>query len=69
MKGPFLNRVHRYVGIVIAPFLVVQTLSGLLLNFGMFRRSGSMLPGNPSMTNCPGRARPNAPPHASAIRP
>ena len=43
MKGPFLNRVHRYVGIVIAPFLVVQTLSGLLLNFGMFRRSGSTL--------------------------
>jgi uncharacterized iron-regulated membrane protein len=43
MMGPILNRVHRYVGIVVAPFLVVQTLSGLLLSFGLFRRSGSVL--------------------------
>ncbi len=35
-----LNLVHRYVGIVIAPFLVIQTLSGLLLDFGPFQRSG-----------------------------
>jgi len=29
-KGIYLNKLHRYVGICIAPFLVIQTLSGLL---------------------------------------
>jgi uncharacterized iron-regulated membrane protein len=38
MKGIHLNKLHRYVGICIAPFLVVQTFSGLLLDFGLFRR-------------------------------
>jgi uncharacterized iron-regulated membrane protein len=45
MKGPYLNKLHRYVGIVVAPFLVIQTLSGLLLDFGLFRRGA---PGGPA---------------------
>jgi uncharacterized iron-regulated membrane protein len=44
MKGIYLNKLHRFVGICIAPFLVIQTLSGLLLDFGLFRR-GSFGPG------------------------
>jgi uncharacterized iron-regulated membrane protein len=39
MKGIYLNKLHRYVGICVAPFLVIQTVSGLLLDFGLFRRS------------------------------
>jgi len=39
-----INRLHRYVGIVIAPFLVIQTISGLLLSFGMFRRANGVNP-------------------------
>ena len=39
MKPVTLNSLHRYVGIVTAPLLVVQTLSGLLLDFGLFRRA------------------------------
>src|SRR5262245_22859307 len=38
MKDIRLNTLHRYIGIAIAPFLVIQTLSGLLLDFGLFRR-------------------------------
>jgi len=38
MKGPYLNKAHRYTGIIIAPFMVIQVLSGLLLDFGLFRR-------------------------------
>ncbi len=38
MKDIRLNTLHRYVGIAIAPFMVIQTLSGLLLDFGLFRR-------------------------------
>ena len=38
MKGPYLNKLHRYAGIVAAPFLVIQALSGLFLDFGLFRR-------------------------------
>lgn len=38
MKEIRINTLHRYVGIVIAPFLVLQTISGLLLDFGLFRR-------------------------------
>ncbi len=30
-KGVRLNTLHRYVGIILAPFLVLQTVSGLLL--------------------------------------
>lgn len=44
MKGPVLNKAHRYAGIVIAPFMVVQVLSGLFLDFGLFRR-GAAAPG------------------------
>ncbi len=40
MKGPYLNKAHRYVGIIIAPFMVIQVLSGLFLDFGLFRRGG-----------------------------
>ncbi len=40
MKKIRLNTMHRYVGIVTAPFLVLQTVSGLLLDFGLFRREG-----------------------------
>jgi len=39
MRIPPLNSLHRYVGILIAPFLVIQTLSGLFLDFGLFRRN------------------------------
>jgi uncharacterized iron-regulated membrane protein len=38
MKGIYLNKLHRYVGITLAPFLVIQALSGLFLDFGLFRR-------------------------------
>ncbi len=41
MKGPVLNRLHRYVGIIIAPCLVVQAFSGFFLEFGPFRRTVS----------------------------
>ena len=44
MKGIYLNKLHRNVGICIAPFIVIQTVSGLLLDFGLFRR-GSFGPG------------------------
>jgi len=43
MKEQLLRRLHRYVGIVIAPYLVIQTVSGLLLGFGFFRRPGSAM--------------------------
>ena len=39
MKGPLLNRLHRYLGITVAPLLVIQTASGLLLDFGPIRRA------------------------------
>lgn len=44
MKGARLNRLHRSVGLVIAPFLVLQTLSGLVLDFGLFRRGAGGTP-------------------------
>jgi len=31
MKAIYLNKMHRYAGICIAPFIVIQTFSGLLL--------------------------------------
>ena len=31
-----LNKLHRYVGIAISPFILIQTLSGLFLDFGFF---------------------------------
>jgi uncharacterized iron-regulated membrane protein len=43
VKGIHLNKLHRYVGIVIAPFMAIQTLTGLLLSFGPFRRGGPAL--------------------------
>lgn len=33
-----LNKLHRYVGIATAPFMVLQALSGLLLDIGQFHR-------------------------------
>lgn len=33
-----LNTLHRYVGIILAPFLVLQAVTGLMLSFGIFRR-------------------------------
>jgi uncharacterized iron-regulated membrane protein len=45
MKAPYLNKAHRYVGITIAPFMVIQVLSGLFLDFGLFRR-GTSIPGD-----------------------
>ncbi|HEY6837820.1 MAG TPA: hypothetical protein VI389_03675 [Geobacteraceae bacterium] len=39
MKGPLLNKLHRYAGIMAAPFMIIQTASGLLLSFGPFRRT------------------------------
>lgn len=40
MKDIIIHKLHRYIGIAIAPFLVIQTISGLLLGFGLFRRPG-----------------------------
>jgi hypothetical protein len=48
LKKIRLNGLHRYVGIVLAPFLVIQTLSGLLLDFGPFRRGRGFLAGEQS---------------------
>lgn len=45
MKGIYLNKLHRYVGITLAPFIVIQTMSGLLLKFGLFRRGGAGIGG------------------------
>ncbi|WP_298431892.1 hypothetical protein [Geobacter sp.] len=45
MKPITFNTLHRYVGIVTAPMLVVQTLSGLFLDFGLFRRGEGPMPG------------------------
>jgi len=45
MKKIRLNILHRYVGIFIAPFIVLQALSGLLLNFGMFRKGSAAATG------------------------
>ncbi len=50
MKGPNLNKAHRYVGIIIAPFMVIQVLSGLFLDFGLFRRETSS-PGGAAATH------------------
>lgn len=38
MKGINLNKLHRYVGITLAPFLIIQTFSGLFLDFGALGR-------------------------------
>jgi len=48
LKRIRLNALHRYVGTVLAPFLLIQTLSGLLLDFGPFRRGGGFLAGEQS---------------------
>lgn len=45
MKEILLHKLHRYVGIAVAPFLVIQTVSGLLLGFGFFRRPGAVMGG------------------------
>jgi len=49
MNGPHLNKAHRYVGICIAPFMIMQVLSGLFLDFGLFRR-GSAVPDGAAAT-------------------
>ncbi|HEX9022798.1 MAG TPA: hypothetical protein VF799_03065 [Geobacteraceae bacterium] len=38
MKEILLRKFHRSVGIIVAPFMVVQAISGLMLGFGLFRR-------------------------------
>ena len=44
MREPQLRRLHRYAGIVLAPLLVLQALSGVLLSvdwlLGIHRRFG-----------------------------
>ena len=51
MKGMQLNKLHRYVGITLAPFLLIQTLSGLLLKIGPFRRGpAGLVSGEPAVT-------------------
>ena len=45
MKAPPLNKLHRYVGISIAPFIVIQAVTGLLLDFGLFRRNHPTIEG------------------------
>ncbi|HTG81292.1 MAG TPA: hypothetical protein VL949_05085 [Geobacteraceae bacterium] len=47
MKEILLRKLHRSIGIVVAPFFVIQALSGLLLGFGLFRRgeAGPPTPG------------------------
>ena len=44
MKEPDLRKVHRLTGIVIAPFIILQALSGILLSvdwlLGIHRRAG-----------------------------
>jgi uncharacterized iron-regulated membrane protein len=46
MKEILLRKLHRFIGVAVAPFLVIQALSGLLLSFGLFRR-GAAGPGPP----------------------
>ncbi len=48
MKEIILRKLHRSVGIVVAPFMIVQAVSGLMLGFGLFRRpgAGSVRPGS-----------------------
>lgn len=48
MKEIGINKLHRYAGIAIAPFLVIQALSGLFLDFGLFR-AGSTVTGAQKM--------------------
>jgi uncharacterized iron-regulated membrane protein len=44
MKKIRINTVHRYIGIAISPFIALQTITGLFLDYGLFRR-GSFGPG------------------------
>ncbi|BCS53458.1 hypothetical protein [Geobacter sp. SVR] len=37
-----LNKLHRYSGLIVSLFLVLQTISGLLLDFGLFRNGRQM---------------------------
>jgi len=50
MKEPDLRRVHRLVGIVIAPLIVLQALSGVFLSvdwlLGIHRRAGDAIKEN-----------------------
>lgn len=43
MKNRTLRVWHRRVGLVLAPFLLLQGLSGLILTYGVFVRVGSKL--------------------------
>jgi len=38
MNTARLRRLHRIVGLIVSPFVLLQTLSGLFLGFGIFRR-------------------------------
>ena len=50
MKEPDLRKVHRLTGIVIAPFIILQALSGILLSvdwlLGIHRRAGEAIKEN-----------------------
>lgn len=48
MNRFIVNKLHRYVGIVVAPLLVLQTVTGLLLKLGLFRNAGPILEGGQS---------------------
>lgn len=45
MKQSVLRRWHRHVGIVIAPFLALQAISGLILSYGVYSRVATSLAG------------------------
>ncbi len=43
MKNMTLRRWHRRIGLALAPFLLLQAFSGLILTYGVFMRVGSVL--------------------------
>lgn len=45
MNQQSLRRWHRCIGIAIAPFLLLQGVSGLILTYGVYTRVASMLTG------------------------
>ncbi len=38
MMQKYLRNLHRYAGLLFAPFIFLQTISGLVLTFGVFRQ-------------------------------
>ena len=43
MNRRTLRRWHRNAGLLLAPFLLLQALSGLFLSYGIYRRVGSLI--------------------------